>query len=105
MKTMPMREFVARYDRRMPLIDVREPAEYAQGHVPGAVLIPLGQLAQRLVDVPKNDTVYVICGSGNRSQQGAMTLSGAGINAVSVEEGTSGWISRNGDLVSGLLPA
>lgn len=104
MKTMPMDAFVSRYDRRTHLIDVREPAEYAAGHVPGAVSIPLGQLAARLADVPKNDTVFVICASGSRSSQAADTLTGFGVNAVSVAEGTSGWVGRHQAVATGFSP-
>ena len=104
MKTIAMDEFVTRYDRRTPLIDVREPHEYAAGHVPGAVLLPLGELKNRLAEVPKNDTVFVICQSGNRSNDGAATLTGFGVNAVSVDEGTTGWAGRSRELVTGLSP-
>jgi rhodanese-related sulfurtransferase len=103
-KTIPMNEFVSAYDRRVTLIDVREPHEYAQGHVPGAALIPLGQLPHRVQEVPKNDTVYVICQSGNRSKQGAEALAAHGVNAVSVDEGTLGWIGRRREVATGLAP-
>ena len=53
------------------LLDVREPDEYARGHVPGAVLIPMGQLANRVDEIDKTTPVFVICASGNRSS--AMT--------------------------------
>src|SRR6266540_106751 len=49
------------------VIDVREPFEYLGGHVPGAALIPMGQLPSRLADLPRDVPVYVICASGNRS--------------------------------------
>lgn len=104
MNTIPMDAFLAAYDDRTTLIDVREPHEYVQGHVPGATLIPLGQLAQRAHDVPADDTVYVICRSGNRSKRGAETLTAHGINAVSVDEGTLGWIQRRRDVTTGLAP-
>lgn len=102
MKTIPPAEFMATWDRRATVIDVREPDEYARGHVPGAALIPLGELTRRLPEVPKSDTVYVICASGNRSNQGAQTLSSFGVNAISVAEGTTGWTRRRGDLATGL---
>lgn len=104
MKTIPMNEFMSAHDRRMRLIDVREPHEYAQGHVPGAASIPLGQLPQRLSDVSLSDTVYVICQSGNRSKEAAEILASRGVNVVSVEEGTSGWIRRNREVATGLSP-
>ena len=71
-------------------IDVREPAEYVAGHVPGAVLIPMGQLPSRVDELDRAAPVYVICATGNRS--GAMTdlLAAAGFDAYSVAGGTVG---------------
>jgi len=49
------------------LIDVREPAEYGDGHVPGAHPIPMGRLSDRLDELDKSAPVHVICASGGRS--------------------------------------
>src|SRR5438132_1446286 len=49
------------------LLDVREPWEYQEGHVPGAQLIPLGELEQRVNEVPRDRPVLAICHSGQRS--------------------------------------
>ena len=49
------------------LLDVREDDEWAAGRAPGAVHIPMTELAQRLDEVPDGDPVYVICRSGGRS--------------------------------------
>ena len=51
------------------LVDVREAREYADGHVPGAVLMPMGQLASRLAELDRAKPVFVICASGNRSRR------------------------------------
>ena len=82
------------------LVDVREPSEYVAGHVPGAVLIPMSELANRLREIDKTAPVFVICASGNRS--GAMTdlLRGAGFDAVSVAGGTGAW-ARSGRPLEG----
>jgi phage shock protein E len=56
------------------MLDVRTPEEYAQGHIPGVVLIPLDQVPNRLADIPKDKTVIVTCQSGNRSGQAAKLL-------------------------------
>ncbi|MDL2345374.1 rhodanese-like domain-containing protein, partial [Deinococcus sp. MIMF12] len=56
------------------VLDVRTPAEYAQGHVPGAVLLPLQDLSARLNEVPQGRKVYVICRSGSRSAQASRVL-------------------------------
>lgn len=54
---------------QVTVIDVREPSEYEAGHVAGAVLIPTGQVPNRLGEIPTEGTVIVMCRSGNRSSQ------------------------------------
>jgi rhodanese-related sulfurtransferase len=51
----------------MKFIDVREPGEYAEGHVEGAVNIPLGDIMKRLDEIPKAEEVVVYCRSGGRA--------------------------------------
>jgi rhodanese-related sulfurtransferase len=72
-------------------IDVREPHEYVGGHVPGARLVPVGDVPRRLHEIPRAARVYVICDSGNRSLRVTAQLVAAGYNAWSVNGGTSGW--------------
>ena len=69
------------------LLDVREPYEWAAGHVPTATHIPLAQLNHRAAEIPKDDTVYVICRSGMRSARVVMALTEAGWQAVNVAGG------------------
>lgn len=73
------------------LIDVREPDEYQRGHIDGAVNIPLGDLADRMEQIPEGHPVYVICHSGKRSAQGAQILTEHGFDAVSIRGGMSEW--------------
>jgi rhodanese-related sulfurtransferase len=74
------------------VVDVREPWEYRQGHVPGAVLIPLGQLSSRLGELNPERPVAVICASGNRSQSAAALLGQKGFKTVyNVSGGTGAW--------------
>lgn len=75
------------------LIDVRNPDEYAEGHIPGAHLIPLPELADRLAELPAGRQVHVVCQSGGRSAQAAELLGQHGIDAISVNGGTKGWIA------------
>ena len=84
------------------LVDVREPDEYAEGHVPGAVLIPMGQLANRAGEIDKASPVFVICASGNRSSAMTDLLRSAGFDAVSVAGGTSAWTGSGRPLEGGL---
>jgi len=74
------------------VLDVREQEEYDEAHVPGVVLIPLGELEQRVNEVEDGSRVFVICRSGARSLKGADILEANGIDAVSVSGGTMGWI-------------
>lgn len=73
------------------VLDVRNPDEYADAHIPGATLIPLSELDQRLGDVPTDRPVHVVCQSGRRSAQAVQQLLRADIDAISVTGGTSGW--------------
>lgn len=74
------------------VIDVREGDEYAEGHVPGAELLPLPLVPLRAHELPKGEPVYVICASGGRSAQASMFLERAGVDARTVVGGTSAWI-------------
>ena len=74
-------------------VDVRERGEYAQGHVPGAVLVPMGQLASRLGELDRSSRIHVVCASGNRSKAMTDLLVAQGFDAVSVAGGTQAWIA------------
>lgn len=80
-------------EQGVPLIDVREVHEYAAARVPGAVHIPMGDVVERIDEVPRDDTVYVICASGGRSARVVAHLRAGGIDAVNVAGGTVGWIN------------
>ena len=73
------------------LVDVREPKEYRQGHVPSAVNIPMGELADRLDVLRDLGPVHLICRSGNRSSAMVPLLVRAGIDVVDVPGGTDAW--------------
>lgn len=74
------------------LIDVREPEEYAHGHVTGAVNLPQAELASRLREVPLDRPLITICQSGYRSLRSAQFLKQMGFEDVrSVSGGTTAW--------------
>ncbi len=90
------------YGEGATVVDVREAHEFAAGHVPGALPIPLDRLTERIGEVPRDRPVYVICASGNRSRAGTAILRRAGVEAYSVAGGTSGWRSAGGRVVGGV---
>ncbi|CAM3775604.1 sulfurtransferase TusA family protein [Mesobacillus zeae] len=74
------------------IVDVREPAEFAFGHIPSAVSMPLGELEERAAELGGNHTIYVICRTGNRSDAASRILSEKGIaNVWNVKPGMSLW--------------
>jgi rhodanese-related sulfurtransferase len=74
------------------IVDVREPDEWAAGHLPGAVLIPLGQLAFRKGELDPARPVVTICRSGNRSLTAAELLLKSGFRDVrSMAGGMIAW--------------
>ncbi|PIC64179.1 hypothetical protein CSV79_08310 [Sporosarcina sp. P13] len=74
------------------LIDVRETAEYAFGHIPGALSIPLGQLDERMKYLDKEQKLYVVCRTGNRSDMACRKMVAAGFECVmNVIPGMSEW--------------
>ncbi len=80
---------------RPVVVDVREPWEYRQGHVPGAVLMPLGELGGRLGELNPETPVAVICATGNRSQSAAALFGQQGFKTIyNVRGGTLGWMRR-----------
>jgi rhodanese-related sulfurtransferase len=73
------------------LVDVREPNEWAAGHVPWAVHLPLGQVPDGL-DVFDGSPTYVICRSGGRSARACEFAEGHGLHAVNVVGGMLAWV-------------
>lgn len=101
MKTITVEQLDALGSTSITLVDVREPAEYVEAHVPGAQLRPLAQLPDRASDLPADEPVYVICRSGNRSKAGVSLLEARGLDAVNVLGGTDGWIAAGKPVVTG----
>lgn len=84
------------------MLDVREQSEWNELHMPGATLIPLGQLASRMSEVPKDKPVVVVCRSGNRSAQARDLLAQSGFGSVtSMAGGMKAWSSAGLPTVSG----
>ncbi|MEO5725273.1 MAG: rhodanese-like domain-containing protein [Ilumatobacteraceae bacterium] len=87
------------------LYDVREPDEYTQAHVPGAVLIPLATVAANVERFRGDGTAYIICRSGGRSMTACEQLADAGVAVANVAGGTMGWATSGRTTVGGDQPA
>ncbi|HCH65165.1 MAG: sulfurtransferase [Deltaproteobacteria bacterium] len=86
----------ARAAGSVALVDVRTPGEYADGHVPGAVNIPVDEIPSRLAEITahKERDLYLICRSGARSARAQGFLLDAGFaNPINVAGGTRAWQS------------
>ncbi|GAC1619209.1 MAG: MBL fold hydrolase [Ktedonobacteraceae bacterium] len=74
------------------IVDVREPEEYEQGHVPGAINLPQADLASRLDELPHDRPLTLICRSGARALRAAQFLRQVGFEQVAnVQGGTEAW--------------
>ncbi|MFB7598312.1 rhodanese-like domain-containing protein [Streptomyces sp. NPDC056160] len=85
----------------LTVIDVRTPGEYAGGHVPGALNIPLDQIERALPDIrgaAGRGGVLVVCASGTRSENACRSLAASGVDAATLTGGTGAWAARGYDL-------
>ncbi len=84
------------------VIDVREPDEFQEGHVKGAISIPLGTVPDTVEAFRRPTPVYVICASGGRSMRACEFLHSAGVtNVVNVAGGTLGFAALGSELETG----
>jgi rhodanese-related sulfurtransferase len=97
-------EAARRHGAGTPVFDVREPDEYIAGHVPGAPLIPLGEVAERVDEFPATGEVLIICKMGGRSAKAAEHLRRQGIDAINIAGGTTAWIDAGHRVVTGEAP-
>lgn len=77
------------------LVDVRSPGEFASGHIPGAINVPLGELKSRQAELEAGrEGLYVVCQSGGRSTKASKQLASWGFGQVTnVAGGTGAWIT------------
>jgi len=94
---MTVEDLKAKIDRKetFALIDVREPNEYEICRIPGAKLIPLGELPKRIEELDPSAELIVHCRSGGRSAQAVKFLLDNGFQkAVNVSGGILAWAAR-----------
>ena len=96
MKSKAVNDLAAEVEARtLNLIDVREADEFASGHLPGAINLPLSDFLERYEELDKDKPYYIICRSGARSAQACAFLEEEGYDVTNVAGGTSAWL---GDL-------
>lgn len=86
------------------LIDVRQDDEYESGHVPGAVLVPLDTVPDRVEELLAMGPLVLICQAGGRSMRAAEFLAGHGIEVTNVIGGTGAWIATGHEVTTGSQP-
>jgi rhodanese-related sulfurtransferase len=74
------------------VLDVREPYEYLDAHISGAKLIPMGELMDRVSELPHDREIVCVCQSGSRSSSATRYLLGAGYNVLNLNSGMFGWV-------------
>ncbi|TNC27373.1 rhodanese-like domain-containing protein [Amycolatopsis alkalitolerans] len=90
-------------DADLTLVDVREHDEWAAGHAPGAVHIPLGELPARLeelAELPDDQPLYIVCRTGGRSARATAWLNASGWEAVNVAGGMKSWRTEGRPVVA-----
>lgn len=84
-------------DKSRAIVDVREPQEYAAGHVPGAISMPLSSFAP--AQLPKGKPIVLICQAGGRSAKALRQALDAGCKDIChYAPGTGGWRARGGSV-------
>lgn len=94
-------EFADLRDQGVVLIDVRNPDEFESFRVPGARLIPLPDVPERIEEIPDDRTVYVICKTGSRSARAVEFLNRQGHDTVNVRGGCLAWREAGRPVESG----
>lgn len=98
-------ELAVRLESGAVLFDVREPDEYTEAHVGGAVLVPLATVPDALDRFRLDGPVHVICRSGARSARAVEFLLEQGVDAVNITGGTLAWLSSGRVHVVGTDPS
>jgi rhodanese-related sulfurtransferase len=104
MREVDIDQFAQAHAEGATVIDVREAREYVGGHVPGSELIPMGYVPSQMGRLSKDEPLYVICRSGNRSLAIADFLIASGYDARSVAGGTVAWVRSGRPVVEGREP-
>jgi rhodanese-related sulfurtransferase len=82
------------------LLDVREPDEWAAGHAPTAVLVPMRELPERLAELPRDRLIVAICRTGARSRAIGELLQAEGFDVANAIGGMRAWVAFGYDIVT-----
>jgi rhodanese-related sulfurtransferase len=82
------------------VLDVREYEEWMSGHAPGAVHIPMSELAARVGEIERTKQIVCVCRSGNRSARVTAWLGQQGFDAINMSGGMSTWAAFGHPLVN-----
>lgn len=96
-KSVDTQRFASAIDGgRVQLVDVRTPAEYAEGHIVGAVNIDVQSpdFAEKITTLNKSRKVAIYCRSGRRSKMAAEQLSKSGFKVVELDGGIQSWSGK-----------
>lgn len=77
------------------LVDVREASEFKEGHIAGAINIPIRELPAKIATLPKDQPIIVYCKIGHRGAMAVLFLRGQGYNVRSISGGLDGWVAAN----------
>lgn len=89
-------------DGRVLVVDVREPDEFAAGHIPGSVNLPLSRFDPAALPKPEGRTVVLSCRSGRRAGQALAMVEASGRRDVGIYDGSMlDWTARSGPVVTG----
>jgi rhodanese-related sulfurtransferase len=84
---MPVADWAELNDTHALLLDVREPNEFARGHIPNAINLPLSQLRHRYSELPKHGDIWLCCAVGQRAYYAARFLTQKGYRASNLSGG------------------
>ena len=100
--TASVNEVAASIARGDTVIDVRTAGEYASGHIPGALFIPLFAIPLRLSELDRHQPVFVVCESDARAFQASQYLNERGYTVRNLEGGMSSWRSHGMTIRTGM---
>jgi hydroxyacylglutathione hydrolase len=94
--SLDLETFYKRWSRHEPyvVLDVRRSDEWRDGHIPGALHVHVGDLAQRMHELPTDQPIVTVCRSGRRAEIAASMIAASGREVIAVRDGMEAWLKR-----------